>query len=304
MFNHYRTLIVIVLLCLCGSAFPLHARAAWLDDFKAAKSQATREHKDLLLVFSGSDWCGWCIKLEQEVFSQAGFMAEAEKQFILVNLDFPQRKAQAPAVREQNQQLKADYRIEGFPTVILADAAGTPYARTGYLEGGSTAYLQHLAGFQTAKKAVDDLMTKAEQASGMERARLLDQVLETMQANHLPGNHRKIIDEIISLDTDNQAGLQGKYEIYQKVAPIEEALRQTRNFDQALTDLDTLLAEDGLQAETKQRLYLFKATICLQGKKDPEAGIQNLQLAAQAAPDTPLAAQIPEFITQIIKQKP
>jgi thioredoxin-related protein len=117
----------------------------WITDFEQAKETARTEGKDMLVDFSGSDWCYWCKKLDKEVFSKADFLSEVEKNFVLVNIDYPSdTSGQSLALQEQNKELALEYRIEGYPTVILMDAEGQPYARTGYIRGGPEKYLAHL----------------------------------------------------------------------------------------------------------------------------------------------------------------
>jgi len=117
----------------------------WITDFESAKSKAGREGKDLFINFSGSDWCGWCKLLDREVFSRAEFVQKAGQSFVFVLADFPRdTSGQTKAVQQQNQRLSDRYKVEGFPTVILADSAGREYARTGYVEGGPVKYLKYL----------------------------------------------------------------------------------------------------------------------------------------------------------------
>lgn len=117
----------------------------WMTDFEAAKQKAAAEGKDLLIDFSGSDWCYWCKRLDSEVFSKSVFIEEAAKQFVFVMLDFPNDKSgQSSQLQAQNKRLAEQFGIRGYPTVILAKADGTQYAQTGYQEGGPDVYLTHL----------------------------------------------------------------------------------------------------------------------------------------------------------------
>ncbi len=90
-------------------------------DFEQAKVQALREAKAMLLLFTGSDWCHWCQKLESEVFAKEEFESLAASKAILVRADFPQRRKLAPRQQRRNQLLKAKWNVEAFPTIILYD---------------------------------------------------------------------------------------------------------------------------------------------------------------------------------------
>jgi thioredoxin-related protein len=123
----------------------------WMTDFIAAQKQAAAEGKDLLINFTGSDWCVWCQRLDKEVFRKKVFIYEAQKHFVFVMVDFPRDKSQSDQLKEQNEKLAQRYDASGFPTIILAEANGRPYAQTGYLEGGPLVYLQELAKLQLKK---------------------------------------------------------------------------------------------------------------------------------------------------------
>lgn len=116
----------------------------WLTDFNKAKKEAVEKNLPILADFSGSDWCGWCIKLDKEVFSQKEFKAFAKDRVVLFLADFPRAKELAAEVKAQNEQLMQTYGVQGFPTVLLLDAGGKVIARTGYRRGGATAYVDYL----------------------------------------------------------------------------------------------------------------------------------------------------------------
>ena len=124
--------------------FSALAGEEWLTDFNKAKQEAAEKKLPILADFSGSDWCGWCIKLDKEVFSQKEFKAFAKDHVVLFLADFPREKELAADVKAQNEQLRKAYGVEGFPTVLLLDAGGKVIARTGYRKGGAGAYVDHL----------------------------------------------------------------------------------------------------------------------------------------------------------------
>lgn len=98
----------------------------------------------MLLDFTGSDWCGWCKRLNAEVFSKPEFQQYAAKNLVLIELDFPRSKPQTDSLKKQNMQLASQYQIEGFPTVIVLNAEGKKVGELGYMEGGPDAFIAAL----------------------------------------------------------------------------------------------------------------------------------------------------------------
>jgi thioredoxin-related protein len=128
---------------MAGQAFA--ADSAWLASVPQAMDQAQRENKLMLLDFTGSDWCGWCKKLDAETFSQPGFIDYAGKNLVLVEVDFPKQKPQSAEVKEANKALKEKYDVKGFPTLVVLKPDGTVlWKQTGYLAGGPSAMIAKL----------------------------------------------------------------------------------------------------------------------------------------------------------------
>lgn len=123
-------------------------KTLWMTDFKAAQALAAKEKKPLLVSFSGSDWCGWCIKLDKEVFHQPEFAKWAAEHFVMFQADFPRRAPQSRELKMQNAALAEQFRVEGFPTVVLLRPDGRAFATTGYRPGGAKAYIAHLQELQ------------------------------------------------------------------------------------------------------------------------------------------------------------
>jgi thioredoxin-related protein len=137
-----------VLLVFAAAAFMAlpgaRAELSWLTDYKQAQEQAKAKNKLLLLDFTGSDWCGWCIRLRREVFSKPEFQEYANKNLVLMEVDFPRGKEQTQDLRQQNQHLAMQYNIEGFPTLIILNGEGKKVGELGYMPGGPAAFIAEL----------------------------------------------------------------------------------------------------------------------------------------------------------------
>jgi protein disulfide-isomerase len=116
----------------------------WNDNFEEAAVKAKTENKYMLLNFSGSDWCSWCIRLDKEVLSQTVFQDYAKENLILMIADFPRYKQLSGELEEQNQKLAEKYKIEGFPTVIILDPDKKVAGITGFQIGGAKKYVDHI----------------------------------------------------------------------------------------------------------------------------------------------------------------
>ncbi|MDP7246662.1 MAG: redoxin domain-containing protein [Planctomycetota bacterium] len=142
------------LLFLLSSVSRISAQEAqWIPDFDQAVLLAEKQNKDLLVDFTGSDWCGWCTKLHEEVFQHEAFWRPILNDFILVALDYPRKDPAKAAVPnpKRNQELKAQYGIRGFPTLLLMTASGEVYGQTGYRKGGPELYVEHIRELQKSR---------------------------------------------------------------------------------------------------------------------------------------------------------
>lgn len=118
----------------------------WGEDFAAACEEAKKDGKLVLLAFSGSDWCGWCIKMDKEIYSKPGFISMAKRKFVLVSVDTPQDKEiLSPLAKKQNPELVKKYGIEGFPSTIVVRPSGEEVKRFGgYRQEGVEGFLKAL----------------------------------------------------------------------------------------------------------------------------------------------------------------
>lgn len=124
-----KTLATFLTLSLLTLTAAAEAKSGWDENYAQALSEAKQEKKDVLLNFTGSDWCIYCIKLDENVFSKADFLRLSKDNLKLVELDFPQQKTLSREVQQQNERLKSQFNVQGFPTIILVDSKGRERAR-------------------------------------------------------------------------------------------------------------------------------------------------------------------------------
>jgi thioredoxin-related protein len=131
-----------LLASLALTLLPALAGEGWGTDYNAALASALKENRNVLLDFTGSDWCGWCVKLKRDTFDQPAFKEYADKNLVLVEIDFPQGKSQKPEVKRQNEALQQQYQVQGFPTLVLLDPQGKIIKQqSGYIPGGPKGFM-------------------------------------------------------------------------------------------------------------------------------------------------------------------
>lgn len=126
--------------------------ADWMTDYSKAIALSKKTGKPILADFTGSDWCGWCIRLKKEVFSMPEFDAWAKKNVILLELDYPRSKPQTAAVKKQNDILATKYKIEGYPTILFLGSKGQVLGQYGYDRGGPKVWTSNAAKMLKGKK--------------------------------------------------------------------------------------------------------------------------------------------------------
>jgi len=123
----------------------------WKTNFEEAKIEAAKENKNILLVFSGSDWCAPCIKLENVVWKSDAFQEEVAKSWVVYKADFPKKKANqlSPELSERNKKLAEKYNKNGiFPLVVLLDKTGKIMGMTGFKNVSAADYIELIHSFE------------------------------------------------------------------------------------------------------------------------------------------------------------
>ncbi|TAE78144.1 MAG: thioredoxin family protein [Verrucomicrobia bacterium] len=299
----HRLLAAAIATCL-GSSFASAAGEGWSQDFAAARKQAAAENKDLLVDFTGSDWCGWCIKLNDEVFKHDAFKSGVKDKFVLVEIDSPQDKSKlGKETLAQNEELKEKYAIEGFPTLLLCDASGKPFAKTGYQEGGPEKYVAHLDELRARKQTRDKSFAEAAKAKGPAKAKALVAALDAMELEDaaLAAFYPEVIEAIKAADPKDATGFVKRQESQKKLADFENGLNDfgaKQDFEGALAYVTKAAAEGGFEGEDLLQVLATKAMILARMEKFDDA-IQAIAEAKAAAPDSETAAQLDSFRMQL-----
>ena len=145
-----KKILFILLFVLAGYGMQAQESAEWHTDFNKAMAISNKINKPLFMFFTGSDWCGWCIKLQSEVFKTPEFQKWAKENVVLLELDFPRRTEQSAELKQQNAGLNSFFQVRGYPTVWIADVQKTedgkiqftPRGNSGYVAGGASVWLE------------------------------------------------------------------------------------------------------------------------------------------------------------------
>ena len=209
----------------------------WLTDYDKARTVAEKSNRPILVDFSGSDWCGWCKRLDEQVFQLPEFKEWAKKNVVLCLLDFPRNPAKvSPAQRQKNQEVARGFGVRGYPTVLLLETDGTLIARTGYREGGATKYVEHLErlikhcrGWQKKLASLDTLDGKARVTAA---ASLFQHCADALGDKII-----KVAETIFRYDRKDTTGLRGDAALI--VAGVESPLsKHAEKFLKSIAEID------------------------------------------------------------------
>ena len=277
----------------------------WTQDLAAAKKQAAEEKKDLLLDFTGSDWCPPCIALTKDILSKEEFRTATKDKFILVELDFPREEEnvekQGEEVRARNEALSADYGIKGYPTVILTDASGKPYAYTGFRPGGPEDYVTHLDELRKQGETLKTSVKKADDAKSADDAKTLVEALKEIPEPAISKFYPEVVAQIKKADPKDETGFTKKLAASEQMAAFEKEMQgfaEKEDMDGALAYIEKSLATGKFEGENKQQLLLMKTGILANTGKFEEA-IKLIDEAKAAAPESEIAGQLDGFKSQL-----
>ena len=247
--------------------------AEWMTDFDAAKAKAKKEGKAILMEFTGSDWCGWCVRLRSTILDSRDFQQYAKDKFVLLEVDIPRNVNKIGAAQHaRNRAIAAQYNISTYPTILVLDADGTVLG--GFIGGRDN--LQSVISplneaLNNSKKA-----TEARKLDGVARATALMAVYNSLQPELKP-YFRNLRDEIALYDPNNTTGIHTEIKETELIEHLQQQITAAgSNREQVLRHFEAALEKATPQCAVTIRgmrmLYL-------------ERSLDNLVMQAESVED-------------------
>lgn len=279
----------------------------WTVNFEFAKKIAKEKDLNLLLLFTGSDWCHWCKKLNEEVFSQEAFQQEVVKMFVPVKFDFPSSFKFPKEIADGYAAERDKYGVRGYPTVVLTDCEGNAFAVCGYQPGGAEGYITLLNNLVDGKKELDAKVAElkdGDAAAVSELYNALEEYSEKFKDSPcVKEGLKKYYDICREKSPEISRALEREEKIKQRLAEIDEQYKIGPGYDpseatpekaqQAVADYEAVINSFSLEGEKKQEVLMKMAFAYITVQEDEKAQ-EYLDKAVEAAPESEIAEMIRE----------
>ena len=269
----------------------------WLTDFALALETAAKQGKDIFIHFTGSDWCGFCIAMHDQVLTKPSYTERAGKSFVLVEVDFPRNKPQSAELKKHNELLRGKFAIKGYPTLLLADSLGRAYSRIPNQPGIIPDQLaSQMESLQSIRKRRDDLLKEADKLQGMERAEKLNDALGSMDDELAGRYHADIVDQIIELDEKDKLKWKNKRKFSKAMDEIQsriQTLARANDHEGITRAVDEFVEKKELKGEQKQRALMLK--LGLYGAGELAAAADFLSKIIEIASDSDTGREAAEI---------
>ncbi len=291
-----------ILSALALSAIVAPAMAAeWSTDLPSALTKAAAEKKDVLVLFTGSDWCPPCKALKANILDKPEFEAYAKDKFVLVEIDLPRQKQLPEGLLVKNRELSEKYQVQGFPTMLVMNPEGIVTA--GFIGGKSS--LDEAKKGLTPSPAVATALTTAASATGTAKAKALYDAYNALLPEDLRGSNVALMEQIKALDPEDTLGLKkaaaAEAAAKAEMQRIQQALMACgTDFAKARTLIDTELAKPNITPAIQSMLLEAKVSVCMI-LAETEADIKEMgaifEKLAELNPSS--ATQIKAFAAQL-----
>lgn len=276
---------------------------------EAAIPLAREQGRDIMLEFTGKEWCPPCIHLRTKILETAEFDKAVGDKYVLVEVVFPRLPeavaAMPEAQRNANEKLLAHHHIEtGLPTVLLLDAGGRPYAQVAGARITTAEYLKALEEAAAVRTVRDAAFERAEGLQGMERAAALAEGLNAVPP-HCCDKYPEVVNEINRLDPQNTLGYARVLTRYANLekqnAELKEIFDRTRGHNrpeeikQLQAELQAFLKKPDLEPEPAQYAWRSLGDSYAFQRRYREV-YEHYKRAYEIAPNSRLARRLADTI--------
>lgn len=293
--KHIVTAIALLALTLAGCAKP---QTAWITDLDEAKTATEKNKKDLLIVFTGSDWNDPSKELINTVFTEE-FFKKGSKNYVLCNIDVVQDETlMDPTLIEKNYGIAMSFGVQGIPFFVLQTNTGEIYASGATPDPTTEDFLSYLDTFSESKKTLVSLKKKISSSKGIERAKNIDAFIDVVNPAQRQ-DYSDLIREVPVLDADGTAGLKGEYQL--QVAYLDAfTLYQAQDFIGAGDCFFNIADSENLAAGQNQEAWYMGAYMYAMSQTvENDQVILWLEKAIAADPQNEGAPGIQATIEQI-----
>lgn len=245
----------------------------WTEDYAAAVKQARAEDKDLLVVFTGTDWIEICQVFHDEILTAPDFLEAASEHFVFVKLEFPRDNRLPRGLAQQNQLLRDAYRVRGFPTVVLTDPDGRPFGLNGYQPVTPAQYAGQMLSIRKAFETRRKTAAEAEGLEGLARAEKLAAGIPELPGNLSARYYREAMEEVVSLDPRNELKMTPGFR--KLIADVDYSAEMQRlaadvQWGRMIELTDSYIRDNRLEGASLQKALLNKA-----GVQDRQANLEG-----------------------------
>ncbi len=282
-----------------------NSRAEWKEDFNAALSEAQKENKDLLILFTGNDWDGISREFFTNVLTTEKFLKAASVNYVPVHIDVPQTPdSLSEAKLKEITELATQFNVQYFPTLITVTTAGQIYASVDYMpeEGSELVYagtdrmILNLDAAYIAGKEVLALSEQMENAEGAEKAVLIDRLIRAVPSDY--GYQFYDLMRIIpELDPENQSGVVPQY-IASVAYSTAMGFLSSGETAQMIAEIDGAATHPLMPVDLSQQLFFLGAQMCYYMGESATAQDFLMKLY-EIDPSSEIAAYVPEMLAEL-----
>jgi len=232
-----------------GSGSEARAIGIWHREYAAARNEAVAEGKNLLIVFTGTDWIEICTKFYDEILGQPEFIDAVSSEFALLKLEYPKDSKLPREEAVQKALLRDAYRVRGFPTVVLTDAEGRPFGLNGFQPTSPKEYAGQLLGIVTTNEEGLAAAKEADAHSGSEKAKRLSRGIPDLPGALVARFYRKEMEAVLAADPDDSLKLREPFQkliVESEYERSSQALARESKWAELIALTDRFIAEQKL----------------------------------------------------------